>query len=294
MSGSYPAALDRRGDDLSGRIALLVVVALVLLAVASPLLVGMGPVTIGEIRIPRLLPLDPYEVDLSARLQAPSARHWLGTDELGRDLLARLIAGARLSIGIGLGAALLAFLFGTIAGALAGYFRGWIDFVVLRLIEIIVCFPFFFLVLAIVAVLGQSVGAIVLALAVGSWTSEARLVRGEMMKVRELDYAVAARASGAGGIRIAIRHLLPNSVGPAIVSASFGAAGAILGESALSFLGFGVPLPYASWGSILASATHHLRDAWWLSLFPGLAIFITVAAFNLLGERLRRSLDPRL
>ncbi|HUO85505.1 MAG TPA: ABC transporter permease [Thermoanaerobaculia bacterium] len=240
-----------------------------------------------------LLTSDPDRIDLRARLQPPGAEHWLGTDDLGRDLFARVIHGARISLLIGFTAALVSFCIGVTLGGFAGYFGGAADWIVSRVIEVVICFPFLFLLLAIVALIGPSVLTIILALGLTSWTNEARYVRAEVLRVRETEFAAAARAIGARSPRILFRHLLPNAIAPAIVSASFGVASAILLESAISFLGFGVPLPQASWGSILSSADEYIREAWWLVLFPGLAIFLTVSACHTLGERLREVLHPR-
>jgi peptide/nickel transport system permease protein len=239
------------------------------------------------------VPFSPNSVDLRARLTGPADGHLLGTDDLGRDVLARLIHGARVSLTVGLLATLIAVLVGSCFGAIAGYYGGAADWIVSRTIEVVVCFPFLFLVLGIVALFKPSMATIMIALGLTSWTSEARYIRGEFLRIREIEYAQAARASGARDGRIIFRHLLPNALAPVIVSASFGVAAAILTESALSFLGLGVPLPTASWGSMLSSAHEHLDYAWWLVLFPGLAIFTTVAAFNIVGERMREALDPR-
>ena len=239
------------------------------------------------------VPFGPNDVDLASRLHAPNAQHHLGTDELGRDVLARMIHGARVSLTVGLLATAMAAIVGSFLGALAGFYGGAADWIVSRLIEIVLCFPFLFLVLAIVAFLGPSIWTIMAALAITSWTSEARYVRGEMMRMREMEFAHAARASGARDSRIIFKHLLPNALAPVLVSASFGVAYAILTESALSFLGLGVPLPTATWGSILSSAREFADYAWWLIVFPGLAIFMTVAAFNIVGDRFRDALDPR-
>lgn len=238
------------------------------------------------------VPFDPSHVDLLHRLEPPSGAHWLGTDELGRDVLARMIHGSRISLSVGIVAAGIALLVGVMIGALAGYYGGVADWLVSRLIEIVLCFPFLFLVLAIIALVRPSIWSIMVALGLTSWTSEARFVRGEFLRVREMEFAQAARAMGARDVRIIFRHLLPNAIAPALVSASFGVASAILVESALSFLGFGVPLPQSSWGSILSSADDFLTHAWWLALFPGLAIFVTVTAYNIVGEQLRDALDP--
>lgn len=234
----------------------------------------------------------PNAVSLPNRLQPPEDGHLLGTDDLGRDVLARLVYGSRISLLVGLMASLISLVVGSLVGAIAGYWGGAADWIVSRVIEVVLCFPFFFLLLAIIALVEPSVWTIILAIGLTSWTGEARFVRGEFLRIRELDFAQAARATGARSGRIVLRHLMPNAIGPAIVSASFGVASAILGESALSFLGFGVPLPQASWGSVLASATNYMEQAWWLAVFPGLAIFLTVLSVHVVGERLRESLDP--
>lgn len=265
--------------------ALAYVACISILAAAAPLLTSSSrsaPISYG-----------PDDVDLSSRLQPPDGSHRLGTDDVGRDLLARMLHGARISLTVGFLATAIALLIGSTLGALAGYYGGAIDWVISRLIEVILCFPFLFLVLGIVALFGPSLYTIMIALGVTSWTTEARFVRAEFLRIREQEFAIAARASGAGDARIIFRHLLPNALAPVLVSASFGVASAILTESALSFLGLGVPIPTATWGSILSSAEHHIEHAWWLVTFPGAAIFLTVAAFNIIGDRFRDALDPR-
>ncbi|HSP15584.1 MAG TPA: ABC transporter permease [Thermoanaerobaculia bacterium] len=242
---------------------------------------------------PLLAPYAPNAVDLASHLQPPNARHLFGTDDLGRDVLARMIHGSRVSLLVGYSATALSLLIGAALGALAGYYGGIADWLVSRLVEVVLCFPFLFLVLGIVALFKPSLYSILIALALTSWTTEARFVRAEFLRIRDLDYAQAARASGAGDGRIIFRHLLPNALAPVVVSASFGVASAILTESALSFLGFGVALPTASWGSILAVAQEYVGFAWWLVAFPGVAIFLTVASFNVIGDRLRDVMDPR-
>jgi peptide/nickel transport system permease protein len=249
-----------------------------------------GPATLA-IHAP--IRFSPNTIDLRQRLSAPTREHPLGTDDLGRDLSARMIHGARVSLTVGLLATLIALVAGSLLGALAGYYGGWVDWVVLRAIEVVSCFPFLFLVLGIVALFKPSLWTIMIALGLTSWTSEARYVRGELLRIREAEFAHAARAAGARDPRIIFRHLLPNALAPVIVSASFGVASAILAESALSYLGLGVAIPTASWGSILSGAKEHIEYAWWLILFPGLAIFSTVAAFNIIGEGFREALDPR-
>ena len=260
------------------------------LAVAAVVYVGI--VTLVAVLAP-LLAHSPNAIDLPSRLQPPGTGHPLGTDDLGRDLLQRIIHGARISLAVGVLATALSLIVGSILGALAGYYGRWVDWIVSRLIEVVLCFPFLFLALAIVALFRPSLWTIMIALGLTSWTNEARYVRGEFLRIRELDFAQAARASGARDGRIIFRHLLPNAIAPVLVSASFGVAWAIGVESALSFLGVGVPLPMASWGSILSVAETFIDFAWWLVLFPGLAIFTTVVAFNIIGDRLRDALDPR-
>ena len=250
-------------------------------------------ITIMAAAAPLLSMQSPDAIDLNAHLQPPSGQHPFGTDNLGRDVLTRMIHGSRVSLVVGYSATLLSLIIGSLLGALAGYYGGVADWLVSRLIEVVLCFPFLFLVLGIVALFRPSIYTILIALALTSWTTEARFVRAEFLRIRELDYAQAARASGAGDSRIIFRHLLPNALAPVIVSASFGVASAILAESALSFLGFGVAFPTASWGSILAVARDYIEFAWWLVVFPGVAIFLTVAAFNLIGDRLRDVLDPK-
>ena len=239
------------------------------------------------------VPFGPNTVDIASRLRPPDDQHRLGTDDLGRDVLARMIHGARVSLSVGLTATAIALIVGSLLGALAGYYGGAADWIVSRLIELVLCFPFLFLVLGIVALFGPSFLTIMIALGLTSWTTEARFVRGEFLRIRDMEFAVAARASGARDWRIIVRHLLPNAFAPVLVSASFGVATAILIESALSFLGMGVPLPTPSWGNLLYSAEQHIEYAWWLAVFPGIAIFLTVAAFNIIGDRARDALDPR-
>ncbi len=240
------------------------------------------------------IPFSPNDFDLNAIIQPPSFRHWLGTDDTGRDLASRLIHGTRISLSIGLVAVSIYITIGVILGSLAGYFGGWIDITISRLIELMICFPVFFLILAIVAYLPQSIYNIMIVIGVTGWAGVARLVRGEFLRMREIDYVQAARALGFTTPRIIFRHILPNALAPVFVSATFGVAVAILTESSLSFLGFGVPPNVASWGSILAKAREILPAGWWITTFPGLAIFMTVTVLNLVGEGLRDAMDPRL
>ncbi len=236
----------------------------------------------------------PAENVLEDFLTPPSARHLLGTDHLGRDVLSRMVHGSRVSLSVGFVAVSIYLVIGVIFGSLAGYFRGWVDIVVSRFIEIIICFPSFFLILTLIAFLPQNIYIIMAVIGFTGWPGVARLIRGEFFKQREMEYVMAARGLGLGAGRIMFRHVLPNSVAPVLVSATFGVAGAILTESALSYLGFGVPEPTASWGRLLASSKEFVDFAWWLVLFPGLAIFATITSYNLVGEALRDAIDPRL
>ncbi len=240
------------------------------------------------------IPYAPERSNLRDRLQGPSAKHLLGTDDRGRDVLSRMIWGARISMSVGFIAVGIAIVIGMAVGAVAGYYGGVVDLAVQRIIEIVMCFPTFILILSLIAFLPPSIYNIMVVIGITGWTGVARLVRGEFMRLRESDFATAARATGLSDARIMFRHLLPNALSPVLVSATFGVAGAILTESALSFLGFGVPPPTASWGELLSQSQRFVDRAWWLVTFPGFAIFITVTAFNLVGEGLRDAMDPRL
>lgn len=240
------------------------------------------------------LPFSPNDYDLDYIITPPSWTHWLGTDDTGRDLASRLIHGTRISLSIGVVAVSIYITIGVLLGSLAGYFGGWVDILISRLIELMICFPVFFLIIAIVAYLPQSIYNIMIVIGITGWAGVARLVRGEFLRIRNIDYVSAARALGFSTPRIIFRHVLPNALAPVFVSATFGVAVAILVESSLSFLGFGVPPNVASWGSVLAKAREILPSGWWLTTFPGLAIFITVTVLNLVGEGLRDAMDPRL
>ena len=248
---------------------------------------------IGFILFP-LIPYSPNDYDLDYIITPPSGSHLLGTDDTGRDLLSRLIHGTRISISIGLVAVSIYMTIGVILGSLAGYFGGWVDITISRLVELMICFPVFFLIIAIVAYLPQSIYNIMIVIGLTGWARVARLVRGEFLRVRNIDYVSASQALGFSTHRIIFRHVLPNAMAPVFVSATFGVAVAILTESSLSFLGFGVPPNVASWGSILAKARELLPAGWWITTFPGVAIFITVTVLNLVGEGLRDAMDPRL
>ena len=227
------------------------------------------------------------EIRLDERLAPPSAAHPFGTDDLGRDLLARVVAAAPVSLGIGLTAAAVSLVVGFLVGGLAGWFGGGVDLALSRLIEIVLCFPVLFLLLALAAFLPPSPVTVVLAIGLTTWPQDARYARAEVLKIKNLDYTRAARASGASTARILARHLFPSVLPPLLVSAAFGVAWAILAEASLSFLGVGVPASTVSWGGLLAAARDYIEEAWWMALFPGLALFVTVAAYNLLAEGLR-------
>jgi peptide/nickel transport system permease protein len=227
------------------------------------------------------------EIRLEERLQAPSSAHPFGTDDLGRDLLARVIAATPISLTIGIVSAAVSLVVGFAVGATAGWFGGAVDLALSRLIEVVLCFPILFLLLALAAFLPPSAWTVIAAIGLTGWPGDARYARGEILKIRELGYAHAARTMGASAPRILIRHLLPNAIAPLIVSAAFGVGWAILAEASLSFLGVGLPGPATSWGGILSAAPNYIEEAWWIALFPGLALFLTVSAYNLLAEGLR-------
>jgi peptide/nickel transport system permease protein len=221
--------------------------------------------------------------------------HWLGTDDNGRDVLARLIYGSRVSLSVGFVAVGIYVLIGIIVGALAGYFGGWVDVVLMRITELVMCFPSFFLIITVMSIIEKPrIEYIMVVIGITRWTEVMRLVRGEFLRLRSQDFVTAAQALGLSPPRIVFRHILPNAIGPVFVAATFGVAGAILIESALSFLGFGVPQPTASWGSVLNVAFGHEQQMWWITIFAGFLIFITVTAYNLAGEGLRDALDPKL
>ncbi len=229
------------------------------------------------------------EIRLNDRLLAPSRAHPFGTDDLGRDLLARVIAATPISLAIGTTAAAVSVLIGFSVGATAGWFGGMVDLVLSRLVEVVLCFPVLFLLLALAAFLPPSPLTVIFAIGLTTWPGDARFARAEILKTRDLDYTRAARSAGASTPRILVRHLLPVAAPPLLVSAAFGVGWAILAEAALSFLGVGLPPPMASWGGILAVAPAYIEDAWWIALFPGLALFATVSAYNLLAAGLREA-----
>jgi peptide/nickel transport system permease protein len=243
---------------------------------------------------PWLAPKDPAYIDLAGRLARPSWRHLLGTDELGRDILSRVIFGARISMLVGASVVAGSLLLGTLIGSIAGYYGGKIDrFVNVIVMNSFLSFPGILLAIAFVAFMGPGLRNLILALVIGGWVGYARLVRAQVLAAREKEYVEAARALGASDLRVMVRHILPNIMQPVIVQAAIGMAGAVLAEGTMSFLGLGVPPPTASWGSMLNDGRGHLFDAPHLVLFPAVAVMLAVLAFNFIGDGLRDYLDPR-
>ena len=276
MSRSVWSVLRR---DTRAMIGIAVVVTIVLLALAAPLVARH----------------DPTRIDLVRRLQPPSAENWMGTDIQGRDVWSRLVFGARVSLAVGLFSQMIALALGVALGLVAGYYGRWVDEVVMRLADVTLAFPTLLLLIAMVAALQPSLGVVLLTVGVVGWAGMARLVRGQVLVVRQLEFVQAMRALGARDLRIMVRHVLPNVIAPVVIAATLGVAGAIMAEAALSFLGLGVQPPTPSWGAMIADGRDlsQLRSAPWTSLFPGLAIGAAVLGFNLLGDALRDALDPR-
>ena len=247
----------------------------------------------------RVAPAGPNDQDIAARLRPPAmvGGTWsrpLGTDELGRDVLSRLLHGGRVSLMVGLLAVAVSCPLGVVIGLASGFFGGWIDRTLMRLTDIQLAIPTILLAMALVTVLGPGVPNLIITLSVTGWTIYARLIRGETLALRDRDFIEATRAAGAGQARIMFRHVLPNVVSPVIVVATFAVGSMVVLEATLSFLGIGVPLRVATWGSMLSSGRTYLKSAWWITAFPGLAIFVTVLAINALGDSMRDALDPRL
>ena len=256
---------------------LLLTVSLIVVALAAPLIAQR----------------DPYQQNTSRRLEAPSREHILGLDDLGRDVFARIVFGARVSLRVGFSVVLIASLIGVTLGAMAGYFGGLMDTLIMRLCDILLAFPGILLAIALVAVLGPSLNNVILALATIGWVGYARLVRGQVLKVREMEYVTAAKALGARSPRVILLHVLPNVINPVIVMATLGLAGAILAEASLSFLGLGVQPPIPSWGAMLTAGRRYLGLANHLAIFPGAAIMLAVMGLNFLGDGLIDALDPK-
>ncbi len=266
--------LQNKGATVGGVIFLLIVFA----AVAAPILVSHNPI----------------RLDVSQSLEPPSARHWLGTDQFGRDILSRIIYGSRISVAMGLVAVAIAVVGGSTLGLLSGYYRGTVDTLVMRLVDVMLAFPGILLALAIIAVLGSQLSSAMIAVGVSGMPVFIRVVRASTLSVREFQYVEAARAAGCGDIRILLRHVLPNVAAPIIVLVTLGIPGAIIAGAALSFLGLGIKPPTPDWGEMLSNGRSYMNTAWWLSTFPGLSIMIMVLAINLFGDGLRDALDPRL
>jgi peptide/nickel transport system permease protein len=264
---------------------------------ANPLVL-IGTIVIVSILIlallaPVIAPYDPEAIDVKAILLSPSSSHWMGTDGLGRDVFSRMLYGARISLMVGFVAVGIATAIGIILGAVAGYYRGWVDTMIMRAVDVMLSIPTFFLILAVIAFLTPSIWNIMVVIGLTSWMGVTRLVRAEFLSLRNREFVLASQTLGAKDARLIFTHLLPNSLTPIIVSSILGIASAVLVESGLSFLGLGVQAPQASWGNILTDGKEYIQFAWWLSLFPGLAILITVLGYNLLGDGLRDAFNPR-
>ncbi len=266
-----------------GVAALLMVIVLGLLALAFFVFDRLG----------LAFPMDPNATNLERKLLPPNGVNWLGTDNLGRDVLSRILNGAYISLTVGFVAVFVSLSIGVTVGAVAGYFGKWVDEVLMRAVDALMCFPTFFLILTAVALLGPSLWNIVVVIGLVSWTGTARLVRAEFLTLRESAYVQAARALGQGGPKIIFRHILPNAAAPILVTAVLGVPAAILAEAGLSFLGFGVQPPQATWGNIIADGKTYILDAWWLILFPGLAILLAALSFYLTGDALRQAVETR-
>lgn len=243
---------------------------------------------------PAIAPWDPTRLDIRKGAEQPSPRHWLGTDQLGRDVLSRMLYGARISLAVGVVSVGIAAAIGILLGAVAGYRGGLVDAAVMRLVDLMLVFPRFFLLLAVLAYLKPSIWTIMGVIGLTGWMGVARLVRAEFLSLKEREFVAWSQSIGASGVRIIWRHILPNALAPVLVAMTLGIPAAILTESGLSFLGLGVQPPYATWGNILNEGKDAIDSAWWLSLYPGLAILITVLSYNLFGEGIRDALDPRL
>jgi peptide/nickel transport system permease protein len=260
---------------------LAVMIILYLITLLTPLIAPFDPAAQGDIITSRYLP--------------PSSAHWLGTDKFGRDILSRVLYGARISLSIGFVAVGISMTLGTLIGAVAGYFGGWVDSVLMRFTDMMLAFPRLVLLIVVIAVFeSPSIWLVVVVLGLTGWMGTSRIVRGEVLSLREREFVQAARALGMGDLRIILRHVVPNTMAPVIVSATLGIGLTILTEASLSFLGLGVQPPTPSWGNMVADGRDALTEAWWIATFPGLAIVLTVVAFNLLGDGLRDALDPRL
>lgn len=260
-------------------------------------LLGLGIViffVLVAIFAPYITPYPWNEVDLSRALQPPSWKHLLGTDEFGRDIFSRIIYGTRVSLQFAFFAQLISISIGTLLGLIAGFYGGWMDDLIMRVVEILFAFPFLLFVIAVVSTLGTGIQNLYLAVALIGWAGVSRIVRGQVLSLRERDFVVGAHAIGASIWRILFRHILPNALSPIIIEATLGVGGMIMLEAGLSFLGLGVQAPTPSWGSMVQAGLAYMRSCWWYPIAPGIVIMIVVFGFNLLGDGLRDALDPRL
>jgi peptide/nickel transport system permease protein len=267
----------------------LAVIALVFISLFFAVAIAAG--TLKALGLP--MPMNPNATNLEAKLLPPSATNWLGTDNLGRDVLSRMVAGSTISLTVGFVAMAVSLGIGIFIGAVSGYFGGWIDNLLMRIVDALLCFPSFFLILTAIAILGPNIWIIIAVIGLVSWTGTARLVRAEFLTLRESEYVRAARSMGQSGWNIIFRHIMPNAAAPIFVTAIVSIPDAILVESGLSFLSFGVPPPQATWGNIIADGKTYILDAWWLIVFPGLAIFTASLAFYIVGDALRRASETR-
>ncbi len=272
---SFWRALRRNQLALAGGVVVVFVAVLALLA-------------------PIIAPMDPNRYDVKKILDAPSGLHPLGTDQLGRDVLSRMLYGARVSLAVGFVSVGIATAIGIALGSLAGYHGGTTDAMVMRLVDLMLVFPRFFLLLTVLGFLRPSIWTIMAVIGLTGWMSVARLVRAEFLSLREREFVLWSQSIGASAFRIIWRHILPNAIAPVLVAITLGVPAAILAESGLSFLGLGVQPPHATWGNILSEGKDAIEIGWWLSVYPGLAILVTVLSYNLLGEGIRDALDPRL
>ena len=262
------------------------------LAVCAGIVVGI--LVALAVLAPVLAPWDPNKPDTRRILAGPSASHWLGTDQLGRDVLSRVLYGARISLAVGFISVGIAAVIGIILGSAAGYHGGLADAVIMRVVDLMLVFPRFFLLLAVLAFLQPSIWTIMAVIGVTGWMGVARLVRAEFLTLKEREFVIWSESVGASASRVIFRHILPNAMAPVLVAMTLGIPAAILTESGLSFLGLGVQPPYATWGNILNDGKDSIEIAWWMTVYPGLAILVTVLSYNLLGEGIRDALDPRL
>jgi len=251
-------------------------------------------IALSAIFAPIIADQNPLEMDLSSGeiLQKPSLEHFFGTDNLGRDVFSRMLYGARVSLSVGFIAVIISLMIGVVFGALSGYYGGWIDALLMRIVEIMYSLPTFFLIMMVITFLGPNIINVMVVIGLTSWAGLSRLIRAEFLTLRERDFVLAARSGGASNTRIIFRHILPNAMAPVYVSFTLSVGSAILIESALSFLGLGVQMPAPSWGNILSVGKNYIDYAWWLMLFPGLAILVTVLSFNMMADGLREVLDP--